>query len=407
MRKLVTVTVIICLSLLALSIAGCSGQTTPATTQPVTTTVTTTATAQPTTTAEPSIKIPAEITVSGPPVTSSPSILLLGVVPEYEALMGTKVKMIPTDLLSSQCLLCKIGKADLWNVHLGSGYRALFGVEEYCTYEWGPQRIRLSWAGAMNRLGMAARENSGIETIADLEGRKIAVYTGSEGFIGACLAFAGLTLDDVQVVPATGYTGALTMLVENKVEAAFTGISSAGTYEIAESPGGLRFLPLPKTDAAGWKRLQRVYPALIPSTVPEGIGVEESWGVEILGFPRALFAYDTNDPGVSYATAKAWTEGYEAYKDRHNELVYNTLENALDVLLLPCPYHQGSIAYFEEIGVWTDELEQWQQNQLRLEQARQDAWAEAIADAESRDIKVDVGNAEWLALWQSYLDNIE
>lgn len=353
------------------------------------------------------IEIPKEIVVSGPPITSSPAIMLLAVAPEFEKILGTKIKAIPTDLLASQCLLAKIGKADLWNVHIGSGYRSLYGVEEYAVKKWGPQRIRLAWKGAQNSLSMMVRAKSNIKSIADLKGRKVGVYAGGEGYIGACLAFAGLTLDDVKVVPATGYSGALKMLLENKVESAFIGVSSAGTYEIAASPGGLRVLPLPHDDKEGWKRLQKVYPALSRSTPPKGVGVEEGQGVEMLGFARALFAYDFEDEGVSYAVAKVWTEGFESYKGKHKELKYNTLENALNCLELPCPYHAGAVKYFKEKGVWTEKHEKWQQNQLRLENARQEAWKKALSEADSKGIKVDRHSKEWIALWKGYLKAIE
>lgn len=353
------------------------------------------------------MEIPKEIIVSGPPVTSSPSILLLAVAPEFEKILGTKIKTIPTDLLASQCLLAKIGKADVWNVHMGSGYRSFYGVEEYAVPKWGPQRIQLAWKGAQNNLSMMVRAKSDIKTIADLKGRKVGVYAGGEGYIGACLAFADLTLDDVKVVPATGYTGALKMLLENKVESAFLGVSSAGTFEIAASPGGLRVLPLPHDDKAGWKRLQKIYPALSRSTPPEGVGVEEGQGVEMLGFARALFVYDVEDEAISYAIAKVWAEGFESYKDKHKELKYNTLENAIDCLELPSPYHAGAIKYFKERGVWTEKHEKWQQNQLRLENARHEAWKKALAEAKSKGLKIDRNNKEWIALWKGYLKAIE
>lgn len=353
------------------------------------------------------LQIPKEIVVSGPPVTSSPSILLLAVAPEFEKILGTKIKTIPSDILASQCLLTKIGKADLWNVHLGSGYRALYGVEEYADIKWGPQRIRLAWKGAQNNLSMMVRAKSNIKSIADLKGRKVGVYAGGRGYISACLAFAGLTLDDVKVIPATGYTGALKMLLENKVESAFLGVSSAGSFEIAASPDGLRVLPLPHEDKEGWKRLQKVYPALSRSTPPEGVGVEEGQGVEMLGFARALFSYDVEEEAVPYAVAKVWTEGFESYKEKHKELKFNTLENALDCLELPSPYHSGAIKYFKEKGVWTETHEKWQQNQLRLEDARQEAWKNALTEADEKGIKVDIKNEQWVALWKNHLNAVE
>ncbi len=184
-------------------------------------------------------------------------------------------------------------------------------------------------------------------------------------------------------------------------------MSSAGTFEIAASPGGLRVLPLPHDDKEGWKRVQKVYPALSRSIPPKGVGVEEGQGVEILGFPRALFAYDFEDEGTTYAVAKVWTEGLEAYQGKHKELPFNTLENALDCLELPAPYHEGAVKYFKERGVWTEEHEKWQMNQLRLEDARQEAWKKALAEAKSKGIEVTKDNKQWINLWMGHLNSIE
>ena len=333
--------------------------------------------------------------------------VLLAVAPEYEKLMGTSIRIVPTELLQSQALLMRIGRADLWNVHLGSAYRAIFGTEEYCTPEWGPQPIRIVWKGSTNCLSLMTQANSGIKTMADLKGRKVAVYTGGGNYVAACLAFGGLTLDDVQVVPEAGYTGSLNSVLEGRTDAGFIGTTSAGTYEIAQSPAGLYAIPIPHSDTQGWARLQKIYPVLIPATVRESVGPEEVWGVEMLGFARGLYAYGTANPGATYATARAWTEGYDAYKDKHSELIENTLENALDIWSVPVPYHEGSIAYFKEIGVWTSGHDVWQRMQLEREQARQDAWGKAMLEAETRGINMVTSNTEWQALWQSYLNKID
>jgi uncharacterized protein len=174
-----------------------------------------------------------------------------------------------------------------------------------------------------------------------------------------------------------------------------------------ESPSGLKFIPLPVNDKPAWKRLQRIYPALLPYTVPKNVGVKSSWGVEMLGFPRGNFVYADQKDVIPYAVAKVCAEGYEAYKDKHKELKYWTKEAALDCIKVPTPYHSGSIKYFKEKGWWTPDHEKWQKDQIRLENMRLAAWPKALAEAKAKGMKTEIDNKKWQALWKSYLNKIE
>lgn len=353
------------------------------------------------------MKFPSEIRASTATLLSGTTVMMMAVAPQFEELVGSKLRAVPSDLLASQCLAMKKGKADFWNVHLASSYRAVFGVEEYATPRWGPQKIRMAWIGGPALLTMGVRGNSGIKKIQDLKGKRVAVYAGSEGFISAYLAFGGLTLDDVQVIPATGFAGALTQLSENRVDSALTSAATPVAFEMDESPDGLFYVPLPHSDKAGWKRLQRIYPALLPYTVPQKVGTKSAWGAEISGFPRGNFVYADQDDAIAYAIAKVYAEGYDKFKDKHNQLKFWTKEAALDCIKVPTPYHTGSIKYFKERGWWTAEHEKWQKNQVRLENMRQDAWKKALAEAKEKGIKTEIDNKEWQKMWQGYIDKIE
>jgi hypothetical protein len=351
-------------------------------------------------------EFPPEISASTDTMLSGNTVMMMTLAPQFEVIIGSKLRAVPSGILQNECLAAKTGKADFWNVHMASAYRPAFGVEEYCVEAWGPQPIRIAWMGGPALLTMVVRETSDINTMADLKGQKIGVYAGAEGFVGACLAFANLTLDDVVVVPATGYTGAIGMLAENKVDSAFAATSAPGCYEMAEARDGLRFLEIPPTNKAGWKRLQKVYPALLPFSVPDGVGPEMAWGKEILGFNRGYFMFADADPLIAYGAAKVCHEGYEAYKDAHNELYSWTLEMALDCLMAPLPYHEGSIAYFKELGVWTSEHEVWQAEAVAYETQRIGAWPKAVEEAEAKGLEIAMENKEWIKLWKSYLDEI-
>jgi TRAP transporter TAXI family solute receptor len=353
------------------------------------------------------MKYPSQIRASTATMLSATTIMMMAVAPEFEKIIGVKLRAVPSDLLASQCMAMKKGKADFWNVHLASSYRAAFGVEEYATPQWGPQKIRMAWKGGPTFLALGVRGKSDINTIQDLKGKKVGVYAGSEGFISAYLAFGGLTLDDVKVIPATGFGGALTQLSEGRIDAALVSTATPVAYEMDESPGGLRYLPLPRSDKEGWKRLQTIYPALLPYTVPQNIGTKSAWGVEMSGFPKGNFVYADQDDVIAYAIAKVYAEGYEEYKAKHSHLPFWTIDSALDIFDVPTPYHTGTIKYFKEKGLWTPEHEQWQQNQVRLENLRQEAWEKAMADAKSRNISIEINNKEWTKLWKSYLNKIQ
>jgi uncharacterized protein len=351
------------------------------------------------------IKYPAEYKASTGPMTTQNTIQLMAIGPEFEKILKVKLRAIPADTLLANFLGVKNGVCNFWNVHLGSAYRAIYGVEEYCTPEFGPQRVQFAYKGAPVRLSMICRTDSGIKSLADLKGKKVATYAGGEGFISACLAFANLTLNDVAKIPGTGYAGALNLVLRNQADSAFCAIGDAS--EIAASPGGVRYLPIPQADKDGWKRLQKVYPALLPYKVPDGIGLKEAQGVEVLGFPFGLFVLASEPAGTSYGLTKVYNEGYEAFKDRHNELKYWTTQEAINCLETPTPYHAGSVQYWKEKGLWTKAHEEWQQKQLRLEQARQDAWPKALKEAQEKGMKTTIDNPQWQQLWRSYLDKIE
>jgi len=353
------------------------------------------------------MKYPAQIRASTATMLSGTTIMMMAVAPQFEEIIGSKLRAVPSDLLASQCLAMKKGKADFWNVHLASSYRAVFGVEEYATPRWGPQKIRIAWKGGPTFLAMGVRANSGIKTIQDLKGKKVGVYAGSEGFISAYLAFGDLTLEDVKVIPATGFGGALTQLSENRIDSALTSVATPVAYEMDESPSGLYYIPLPRKDKAGWKRLQRIYPALLPYTVPQNIGTKSGWGVEMAGFPKGNFLYADQKDVIAYAIAKVYAEGYDEYQDKHSHLPYWTKEAALDCLDVPTPYHTGSIKYFKEKGWWTPEHEKWQQNQVRLENMRQEAWVKALAEAKTKNIETEIDNKEWQDLWRGYINKME
>ncbi|MDX2481023.1 MAG: ABC transporter substrate-binding protein, partial [Desulfuromusa sp.] len=78
----------------------------------------------------------------------------------------------------------------------GHAYSLQTGTADFNMKGWGPRPVRTVWSGGFMYAGFMARGDSGIKTVADLKGRKIAAYPGYVGInnnMEALLNYAGLT----------------------------------------------------------------------------------------------------------------------------------------------------------------------------------------------------------------------
>ena len=131
--------------------------------------------------------------------------------------------------------------------------------------EWGPQPItQLIMSVSDGTSAMVTARDAGIKTVADLKGRRVAWVKSAaslQNSIRGHLAFAGLTWDDVIKVEVPGYAASVQAVIDGQADAAYGTTNSAPFLKIEASPRGLRFLPLPHDDEAGWKRLLDVPPS--------------------------------------------------------------------------------------------------------------------------------------------------
>src|SRR3546814_9758941 len=160
--------------------------------------------------------------------------------------------------------------------------------------------------------------DAGIETIAQLEGRRVSWVKGASSLqnsIRGHLAFGGLTWDDVIKVEVPGYAASVQAVIDGQADAAYGTTNSAPFLKIDASPRGLRFLPLPHDDKAGWDRLLDVLPFFFPATATEGPTIPPE------GMPMASAAYPVlatmpfTPLDQNYNLTKAMVKYYDAYKD--------------------------------------------------------------------------------------------
>ena len=293
--------------------------------------------------------------------------------------MQCRVEGQPTSV--ARLLPLRSGEAELTFVPLFVSSEAALGWGNFGRKEWGPQPIRVVYLGPNTFNGQPyVRGNSGVSTIADLKGKRLARVPGmtvTDSIQFGVLAFANLTKDDVKWVTVPGIIKIYDAVLEGTVDVGSANPGSPGAYKQASSPAGIRWLQLPHDDKEGWARLFKHAPFMFPMYGEQGAGISKEkplWGI---GSPLAIHSYAHLSEDVAYAVTKAIDEKYETLKSIHQQFAGWTLDACLDSAIaqkMILPYHEGSIKYFKEKGRWTPDFEAANQKALDLEKQRMAEW---------------------------------
>ncbi len=208
---------------------------------------------------------------------------------------NVSLRVLPGKNDISRTLPVKSGQVQFSANGVGGAYLAQEGVFEFGAAEWGPQPVRGLMLNTSDQLlTIVAAKDTGVKTIADLKGKRVAWVIGSPSLnqnITAILAFANLTWDDVKKVEFGGFGAAMDGIVNNQVDAAFTSSISGKAYQIAKSPRGLVYPVMPASDKAGWARLNALAPFFFPFKGTEGADLSK----EAPGRGRVVSVPDPDD----------------------------------------------------------------------------------------------------------------
>jgi len=299
---------------------------------------------------------------------------------------GTSVRILPGDNDVSRMTPLKTGRVDLCACGIASYYGAE-GVLMFADRDWGPQPIRLiTTSKASFGLSIAVAGDLGVETPADLRGKRVAYIRGDDALnkgTEAYLAFGGLTWDDVERVDFPGYARSFDGIIAGDVDASFTTSVTPPAQQLASSPRGISWPVLDPNDTEGWERMSAVAPYFQPHQVTAGAGgVSADNPVPSASYPYPIvIGNETLDDDVAYSLIKAMQEKFDAYKDSAPGANGYALEN--QNLKWVIPFHEGVVRYYQEIGVWNDELQAHQDYLVNRQNLILDAWNAFIDDAPS------------------------
>jgi uncharacterized protein len=295
---------------------------------------------------------------------------------------GVDLRVLPGKNDISRQIPLREKQVDFSATGIGATFFAQEGVFEFGARQWGPQAVHtLVACNADSTLSILVAKDSGVKTLADLKGKRVAWTVGAPSLnenIGAMLHFAGLSWADVKRVEFPGWGQGMDGVINNQVDAAFAQTTSGKAYQLESSPRGIHWPPLPHGDKDGWKRLNEKAPFFIPNMGVEGAGLSKDKPHEGAAYPYPILTtYADADEGKVYAMTKAMIELFPKYKDTVPGINGWALERQkLDWAL---PLHAGAVRYFKEIGKWNDALQQHNEKLLARQKVLKAAWDEAMA----------------------------
>ena len=306
---------------------------------------------------------------------------------------GVNLRVLPGKNDVSRTEPLRQGRVQFSATGVGGSYMAQEGAIDFGAENWGPQPIRVLLAnngGAIN-LAVGVAGDAGVESYADLEGKRVAYIVGAPALnvnTEAYLAYGGLTWDDVERVDFGGFGAAWTGLIEGQVDAVFAATNSGQAYEAAAGPRGLVWPPIDAEDTEGLERMQTIAPFFAPNTATVGANIDGTDGAAGAGYPYpVLIATAETDADLAYNMTKAMVELFPDYDGNSPGIGGWAIE--LQDMEWIVPYHEGAIRYFEEAGLWSEEAQANNDALIERQQVLADAWAALKEEAPE----------DWEAAW--------
>ncbi len=262
---------------------------------------------------------------------------------------GIKAVAIATNGSPHNIDLLRTNDIDVAMCRSLEAYRATNGTKPYP--EKMPWLRSLTGGLFSDVFQIVASKSSGIKSVADFKGKRIAVGpVGSGGEVDAreTLAAYGLTYKDMKV-SFVEFTQAIEMLKDGQVDAGIIGLA-LGAAGMTELMLDNKVVMIPITDAA-LASLQKVNPFYGRRVIAADVYPNQNYPVPTVGTPPDIIIVRAElDEKLAYDMTKALYENLATLNK-----VTSLMKQFGPSLVLPenqmlIPYHPGSKKYFVEQG---------------------------------------------------------
>jgi TRAP transporter TAXI family solute receptor len=221
--------------------------------------------------------------------------------------------------------------------------------------------VRLVMRGSPLLVALLVRRDSPIRSIADIRGRRltggypahISVWYNMFGM----LASAGLTWDDVTVVPVPGINEGIDALVQGRADISEFAIGGAKVKE-ADAAVGVRHISM-DCSPQGEARIRSAVPGYYPRMVKKGVATGVAEDTCVVAYDLYLATSLRVPDEIVYGALDAIWNGADALPRLHPVFREWTRARAIstDVTI---PYHGAAVRFFRDRGVWSSDMERAQ-----------------------------------------------
>jgi TRAP transporter TAXI family solute receptor len=224
--------------------------------------------------------------------------------------------------------------------------------------------VRLMAISVNNAIGLIVAGNSKFYKSLDLKGKRVAGNFPTPSLqlqVEALLVNGGVAWSEVIPISVSSITEGVKAVIEGRADASSVTIGTPINEEL-HAKSGARFLPLdPSAEAV--KRSKEKFPGYPIKIIPGGgrTGVEKEqymWAYDIYVVGR-----DDLSDEAAYQVVKAMWENYKDFAPIHVLLKDWVQERFVSKEAL-IPYHPGTIKFYKEKGVWTNEMARLQETLL-------------------------------------------
>jgi hypothetical protein len=225
--------------------------------------------------------------------------------------------------------------------------------------------IRLVMRVAPLVVAPVVRRDAPMKTVHDVKGKRVTgEYRANLAIwynIFGELASAGLTWNDVRVVPVAALNDGIDALVQGRTDVTSYALDGAKVRE-ADAAVGVRHLSI-DCSPDGERRLRAAVPGYYPRRVKKGeaVGVMEDLCAVAYDF-YVIAGKGASDAVVEGLLRATWERGDQLAQ--FHPLLRQWSRDRMAGADVTVAFHPAAIRFFRERGVWTPELEQAQQRLL-------------------------------------------
>ena len=225
---------------------------------------------------------------------------------------------------------------------------------------------RLVMRGSPLFVGLVGKKD-GIKSVHEIKGKRMTgeypanIAIWYHGY--AALASAGLTWDDVKVVPVPALNEGIDAVVQGRADISIHSIGAAKVKE-ADAAVGARYVPIdcnPQGDA----RVKKAVPGYSTTTLKSGFSTGIIVDTCVLTYDIYMLGHKGLSNEVVQASLKAVWDNIDKLPPLHAQFQEWTRDRAAsaDVTL---PYHPAAVQFYKEKNLWNAKMDDTQKRLLAV-----------------------------------------